>query len=770
MSIKNAVMSRESIMNQLKRNHNLQTDEIRRLKVNVTTLNKMVMSQKQKIDELDGHKKALKSGFGNELDAQKEKQESLEKAIYGHVLSKGELENQLAMVEMQLQKLKDDDDLKTAELTDLENLVKSKDGDLAATWAEHKAKIEAKEREIIAHRKMVEDVNGKHLGISAELAESLRNQDWLKANHANELSALQSKHDTLGDLHQDAKDHVNKLNQIIALHEQATDNYKNKIIGHESSMSRVNSLLDAANQSHKSKDEKISDLLDSQLSLNYKVDEVMAMLTQKEGSLSKLNEAHFGLQSQYAEKNAAHAALSLKHDALTDKLEAVSQAYFDKNEEFDKLMGIHTDHKQQHGALQNSHALLEENIRRKEAEIAAVQEAIKTHKDEHMHAKNLLKISQDEHAELKTMHDKLLGLFGCSSKEEFERALNAEIAKFETMIDKQDKENAAIQKDFDTMEKDFNVSRERNESLEAILEIRDKQMEHYESMASEFSNLQEEMSVLQDEHQIVNDLHANERKRADELHQLHALASQEKNELSSLADDIVAGLENGDLTASGRHDLEVKILKHVNTLKREIDQSETLVNQLEGDLAQEKKLVARLENDIQVLEADMKSNKYQLSETERLNRRHGQDKDQLARTQESLQRDLAHHASELEKSRKAHASELQRADELDDALNIASKEHAALKDIHDTLLADFEAGDAKAFKRDLNKKIGAFEKLIDRQEAELKLLKSQQVDEYEELNKDLQAILGEADMSQDIASLHDLNAMIERGVLGSSPY
>jgi len=46
-----------------------------------------------------------------------------------------------------------------------------------------------------------------------------------------------------------------------------------------------------------------------------------------------------------------------------------------------------------------------------------------------------------------------------AAKEEFERALNAEIAKFETMIDKQDKENAAIQKDFDTMEKDFNVSR-----------------------------------------------------------------------------------------------------------------------------------------------------------------------------------------------------------------------------------------------------------------------------------------------------------------------
>jgi len=279
-------------------------------------------------------------------------------------------------------------------------------------------------------------------------------------------------------------------------------------------------------------------------------------------------------------------------------------------------------------------------------------------------------------------------------------------------------------------------------------------MEHYESMASEFSNLQEEMSVLQDEHQIVNDLHANERKRADELHQLHALASQEKNELSSLADDIVAGLENGDLTASGRHDLEVKILKHVNTLKREIDQSETLVNQLEGDLAQEKKLVARLEKDIQVLEADMKSNKYQLSETERLNRRHGQDKDQLARTQESLQRDLAHHASELEKSRKAHASELQRADELDDALNIASKEHAALKDIHDTLLADFKAGNYEQFRKDLDTKLASFDNLIDEQEAELKDLKSQKDSQYKTINENLEAlILDASNETREIASL-----------------
>jgi len=760
-------MSRESIMNQLKRNHSLQTDEIRRLKRNIGALNTVITSQKQEVAELNAHKKALANTFDDEINAQKAKHGELQRKISDHIMTKAECENQLYMCQKELQNLQDDDELKTAELTDLENLVKNKDSKLAATWADHKAKIEAKEREIIAHRQMVADANGKHSELSRKLTESEREKEWIKSDHKNSFDALQRKHNTLNDLHQDAKDHVNKLNQIIALHEQATDNYRGRIEGHEDSITRISSLLDAANGAHQTKDAKIAELLDSQLRLNAKVDEVMAILTNKEDSLSKLSKAHFNLQQDHATINASHSALQAQHSAVTEKLEAVSQAYFDKNDEFEKLMGIHGDHKELHASLQNSHTLLEENIVRKEAEIKAVEDAIIVHKDEHMHAKNLHKITQDEHAELKTMHDQLLGLFGAGSKEEFERALNTEIAKFETMIDEQEKENNAIQKDFDAMEKDFNVSRERNESLEAILEVRDRQMEHYESMAAEYSGLQEEHDVLKDEHKLVNNLHANEQKRADELHALHCLAGKERDELNSLADDIINGLENGDLTSEGRHELEVKVLKHISTLKDEIEDQETIVTQLEGDLKAEKKTVSKLEDDIDQLENLLRNHKEIITEHKLQNSLYEEKHDKVTRSHANVQKDLDRHKKELGKSRKSHANELQRADELQDALKITTKEHAALKDIHDTLLRDFEAGDAEQFKRDLNNKIGAFEKLIDEQEKELNLLKSQQVDEYEELNKDLQAILGQADMSDDIANLHDLNDMIEKDVLGS---
>jgi len=53
-------------------------------------------------------------------------------------------------------------------------------------------------------------------------------------------------------------------------------------------------------------------------------------------------------------------------------------------------------------------------------------------------------------------------------------------------------------------------------------------------------------------------------------------------------------------------------------------------------------------------------------------------------------------------------------------LNITKKEHAALKDTHDQLVADFNTGDAEQFKRNLNKKIGDFESLIGDQEKHIK--------------------------------------------------
>jgi len=449
-----------------------------------------------------------------------------------------------------------------------------------------------------------------------------------------------------------------------------------------------------------------------------------------------------------------------QNQELLVKNDAVNQSYTNVNEEYDKLLDTHNDQKRNYSNLENSHALIEARIERKEAEIKAVKEAIETHKDEIKHVKKMHQITKDEHAELKTMHDKLLGLFGASSKEEFEKTLNQEIAKFEGMVDDAEKETTALQKDFDTMEKDFNVSRERNETLEQILEVRDKQMEHYESMAGEMKNLQEEHSILKNEHEIVNDLHANEKKRANELEQLHGLADQERSELSALADDIVAGLENGDLTAQGRHELEDKILHHINVLKGEIDEQEKLVDDLQGDLGAEKKMVKKLEDDLDKMEKFVADREIAVKDLKYQNDRHVDDK-------YNLKQDIVQHKKEVEKAQKAHASELKRAEELDDALNITKKEHAALKDIHDTLLADFNAGNAEQFKKDLDKKIGDFEKLINTQEDELKLLKSQQVDEYAELNKDLQAILGQADMTEDIADLHSLNQMIEDDVLGT---
>jgi len=261
--------------------------------------------------------------------------------------------------------------------------------------------------------------------------------------------------------------------------------------------------------------------------------------------------------------------------------------------------------------LQNTHNGLQKEHALKKEELKSVQEVADAHKDEKEHAHHLLKLSQDEHTELKTMHDKLLGLFNAKDPEAFEKALNAEIAKFESMIDQQDADMAAIQKDFNTMERNFDASVEREKALQSILDVRDEQIIQYENM----KNMHKE--------------------KYSDLSNLH----------------------------------------------------------------------------------------------------------------ESLKAD---HTAEKDAITKGFEAEL----------SITKKEHAALKDMHDQLLADFNAGDAEQFKRDLNKKIGDFESLIDEQEKQIKDLQAKLTEQYEDLNRDLKSILIEPDLK----NIHDLNEMIERNI------
>jgi len=298
------------------------------------------------------------------------------------------------------------------------------------------------------------------------------------------------------------------------------------------------------------------------------------------------------------------AQLQRNHQTQTDEIrrlklniQKMNDVVAKQNRKINVLQTTHT-------GLQKEHAL-------KREELEAAKEVADAHKDEKEHAHHLLKISQNEHAELKTMHDKLLGLFNAKDPKAFEKALNAEIAKFESMIDQQEADTAAIQKDFNTMEKNFNASVEKEKALQSILDVRDEQIKQYECM---------------------NDMH-----------------KDKYNELKS---------------------------RHENVKYDHIAEKNALEKGFEAEL------------------------------------------------------------------------------------NITKKEHAALKDMHDQLLADFNAGDAKQFKRDLNKKIGDFESLIDEQENQIKELKANLAEEYEELNRDLKSILDDPE----VESIHSLNEMIERSV------
>jgi len=279
------------------------------------------------------------------------------------------------------------------------------------------------------------------------------------------------------------------------------------------------------------------------------------------------------------------------------------------------------------------------------------------------------------------------------------------------------------------------------------LKTKSQQLEEHENAAADYQTLQKEHKALKDEHAVLGDLHANEQARADKLHQLHSLSHQEKNELSDMADDIINGLENGDLSPKGRHDLEVKILNHINKLKGEIDQQDNVVSQLENDLAAEKELVKRLESDVAQLENG-------ISDHARQYRLLKKDKEQLMKNQASLEKDLDFFESELKTARGDHQQTKNENAKLNDAIDITTREHAKLRDIHDTLLADFKAGNYEQFRKDLDTKLASFDNLIDEQEAELKDLKSQKDSQYKTINENLEAlILDASNETREIASL-----------------
>jgi len=340
------------------------------------------------------------------------------------------------------------------------------------------------------------------------------------------------------------------------------------------------------------------------------------------------------------------------------KFHAQTEEVFRLQRNFQSMKEIVEKQNQKIKELQNTHNGLQIEHKLKKKELKSMQEVVDTHEDEKQQSQfyeHLLKLSQDEHAELKTMHDKLLGLFNARDADAFEKSLNAKIDKFESMIDQKEADMAAIQKDFKTMKNSFKASVEQEKALQ-------KQMTEYKNIKNtheeKYSDLNNLHEGIKAHHIVIKD--AITKAFEAEL----SITKKEHAALKDMLDQLLDDFNAGDAVQFKRD------------MNKKIYDFEFLIDKQEKQI---KDLQAKLESSNNLRE-NMKAN-------------HTVEKDAMTKAFE------AEHST-------------------------IKKCHVALRDIHDQLLDDFNAGDAEQFKRDLSKKTGNFESLIDDQEKQIKDLQA----------------------------------------------
>jgi len=411
---------------------------------------------------------------------------------------------------------------------------------------------------------------------------------------------------------------------------------------------------------------------------------------------------------------------------------------------FESMSEIVKKQKQEIKKLHDTHNGLQIEHKLKNEELKSMQEIADAHKDAKEHAHHLLKISQDEHAELKTLHDQLLGLFNAKDAEGFKKTLNAKIAKLESMID-QEADMAAIQEDFNIMEKNFKASVERKKALKHDLDARDARITQYENMKSMYND-------LSDLHESIKADHIAEKDAITKAFEAEiSITKKEHAALKDMHDQLLIDFGAGDAEQFKR-DLNRKIgdfesliseqAKQIKDLQAKLGSSFKLRERMKADHAAEKDAMAKtfeaelsitkkehdaLKNMHKQLLADFNAGDAEQFKRD-LNKKIGnfeslidEQEKQIKDVQEKLGSSINLHES-IKADHIAEKNAIAKAFEAQ--LSISKKEHAALKDIHDQLLNDFNAGDAIQFKRDLNRKIDDFESLIDEQKKNIKDLQA----------------------------------------------
>jgi len=438
-----------------------------------------------------------------------------------------------------------------------------------------------------------------------------------------------------------------------------------------------------------------------------------------------------------------HAAIKDIHDQLLADFNAgdVEQFKRDLNRkigDFESLIN------QQEKKIKNCQAKLESSMRLREsmkvdhtAEKDTIREAFEAE----------LSITKKEHAVLKNIHDQLLADFNAGDVEQFKRDLNKKIDDFEFLINQQEKQikelRAKVESSFNLHESikvDHTAEKDAmTRAFEAELSITKKEHTALKNMHDQFLadfNAGDAEQFKRDLNRKIGDIESLIYKQEKQIRDLQA-----KIESSNY----LRGIMEADYTAE-KDTLKKAFEAEHNITKKEHAALKDIHDQLlddfnAGDAEQFKRDLNRKISDFESLideqEKQLKDLQAKLGSSIKL--------------RESIKDDLL---AEKEAQKKALEAEH----------NITKKEHAAIKKIHNQLLADFKAGDAEQFKRDLNNRIADFKSLIDEQKIQIKDLNTKSRNQSEKFNRDLISILNEPDVTNSKQSIHNLNEMMERNI------
>jgi len=526
-NIRKSVNARESVLKQLKSQHNIQKEELSRLRTNAIALDTIVKDQKDEINTLMLEKKT----FLREHDSLKN---AFHEKITRVELSLLNITGLAERKELKIAELMDTLNLTEEKLADLEALVHQKNDDLEKTWQKHNKIIESHHdqqarnqleldnlaeeyktlqknhnelqqnnnalldnqkgqelhlKDLRSIEMMYNDVKADLVDCCQQLNEREEENKNLQAKCSEFESEIKSYQQTTSDhrmaqsaneqtinklrweLNKVKQDASNMVNTIDNLHEEI-NSLRKLLAKHPEQFDALQELLNQETAKHSSAKQLYNDLFGDHEALKLKHATLQGDIGKKSNQFGQLSNTHDEHLQRFNNLNDQHQLLAQTHEQLKAAHEQLIMESATKDAHILTWKNKHAsaqsslcEFDKNHSNLQNINEELIIKMDRKNQEMLEYQRINDLHKNVANEFQFSLAQSMQEHADLSKMHDTLLEKMKASSVKEFEQTLDEQLDKFSAHIDEQDAHMIQLKNDYDQLEILYNDAHNKIENL-----------------------------------------------------------------------------------------------------------------------------------------------------------------------------------------------------------------------------------------------------------------------------------------------------------------